>query len=208
MIFPDGSCFKGEFVNGKPTGGGTFVSASGNLQKGSYSKIEAGEEEGETTGGEWTPGGDVAAAYAADLATTTVGDAPATEQTYGMIKPNAVAAGATEAILDQARAAGFKVVCQQVATLSKEQAEEFYGEHNGKPFFEALVTFMTSGPIWSPFVRPRSFSRCSMRSVSFRFRSLCSCSTSLMTGSSLRYSIDVVMQSLLTTFGISTVKLK
>ena len=64
-----------------------------------------------------------------------------------MIKPNAVAAGATEAILDQARAAGFKVVCQQVATLSKEQAEEFYGEHNGKPFFEALVTFMTSGPI-------------------------------------------------------------
>ena len=31
---------------------GTFVSASGNLQKGSYSKIEAGEEEGETTGGE------------------------------------------------------------------------------------------------------------------------------------------------------------
>ena len=76
-----------------------------------------------------------------------MGDAPATEQTYGMIKPNAVAAGATEAILDQARAAGFKVVCQQVATLSKEQAEEFYGEHNGKPFFEALVTFMTSGPI-------------------------------------------------------------
>ena len=80
-----------------------------------------------------------------------------------MIKPNAVAAGATEAILDQARAAGFKVVCQQVATLSKEQAEEFYGEHNGKPFFEALVTFMTSGPIVSSSWRRRARSSAGAR---------------------------------------------
>lgn len=64
-----------------------------------------------------------------------------------MIKPNAVKAGATDAIIDAAKAAGFVVKMQEHATLSREQAETFYGEHKGKGFFGKLVNFMTSGPI-------------------------------------------------------------
>jgi nucleoside diphosphate kinase len=147
-IFPDGSCYKGEFADGKPTGFGKFVLSSGNAQTGTFSALVT-DEEGAITGGEWTPASEVEPAFAADLATTVVSDpAPAPiEQTYAMIKPNAVAAGATEAILDAARAAGFKVVAKETASLTTAQAEEFYGEHAGKSFFGDLVSFMTSGPI-------------------------------------------------------------
>ncbi len=147
-IFPDGSCYKGEFKAGTPTGFGKFVLASGNAQDGTFSAVVT-DEEGNKSGGEWTPASDVTPAFSADLGTTVVSDpAPSpVEQTYAMIKPNAVAAGATDAILDAARAAGFSVVAQETATLTTAQAEEFYGEHAGKPFFGDLVSFMTSGPI-------------------------------------------------------------
>ena len=72
---------------------------------------------------------------------------PVLERTYAMIKPNAVAAGATSAIIDAAMADGFTVEMMENTTLSTEEATAFYAEHEGKPFFEKLVTFMTSGPI-------------------------------------------------------------
>ena len=69
------------------------------------------------------------------------------EKTYGMIKPDAVRAGKVDAILKAAEDAGFVVVKAQQQRLTPERAGEFYAEHKGKPFYEKLVGFMSSGPI-------------------------------------------------------------
>ena len=44
-------------------------------------------------------------------------------------------------------AAGLRIVAQKRVKMTREQAERFYGEHEGKPFFEELVSFMSSAPI-------------------------------------------------------------
>jgi nucleoside-diphosphate kinase len=69
------------------------------------------------------------------------------EQTLSMIKPNAVSAGNIGAIISTFENAGLKVVAMRMMYLSKREAETFYAEHDGKPFFERLVTFMSSGPM-------------------------------------------------------------
>ena len=69
------------------------------------------------------------------------------EKTYGMIKPDAVRAGKVDAILKAAEDAGFVVVKTQQQELTPERAGEFYAEHKGKPFYDTLVGFMSSGPI-------------------------------------------------------------
>lgn len=66
--------------------------------------------------------------------------------TFAFIKPDVVKAGKEQDALARIRAGGFEVLGEKTLTLSQEQAEEFYGEHKGKPFFEGLVGFMTSGP--------------------------------------------------------------
>lgn len=71
----------------------------------------------------------------------------ATNRTFTMIKPDAVSKGFIGAILEKINASGFRIVAMKLKQLSIEEAEEFYGVHKGKPFFEKLVTFMTSGPI-------------------------------------------------------------
>ena len=68
------------------------------------------------------------------------------EKTLAIIKPDAVALGHTEAILQDIARDGFVVVAQQFVHLSEAQASVFYGEHAGKGFFAGLVEFMTSGP--------------------------------------------------------------
>lgn len=69
-----------------------------------------------------------------------------TQRTYAMIKPDAVKAGKVDAMQKEIINGGFKIIQQKKMTLSKAQAEKFYAEHKGKPFFEGLVAFMTSGP--------------------------------------------------------------
>lgn len=69
------------------------------------------------------------------------------ERTFSMIKPNAVAKNAIGAIYARFESAGFKIVAAKMVHLTREQAEGFYAEHQGKPFFDGLVEFMTSGPI-------------------------------------------------------------
>lgn len=70
--------------------------------------------------------------------------------TLAMIKPDAVAAGgAAPAIISKIEAAGFTITRKRQYTLYPAQAEEFYAEHVGKPFFSKLIDFMTSGPIWA-----------------------------------------------------------
>eukprot|EP00892_Ulva_mutabilis_P008667 jgi/Ulvmu1/6172/UM028_0028.1 len=71
------------------------------------------------------------------------------QRTLAMIKPDAVAAGHAQAIMDKIEAAGFKIVRRRYYTLYPAQAGEFYAEHKGKPFFDKLVEFMTGGPIWA-----------------------------------------------------------
>ena len=66
-----------------------------------------------------------------------------------MIKPDAVANGHAGKILDQIIQAGFKVVALKYTQLSNARAGDFYGIHRERPFFNDLVTFMTSGPIYA-----------------------------------------------------------
>jgi nucleoside-diphosphate kinase len=71
----------------------------------------------------------------------------AVERTLSIIKPNAVAKDAIGAILGRFEAAGLRIVAARMVQLSKEQASAFYSIHQGKPFFDELVGFMTSGPV-------------------------------------------------------------
>ena len=73
----------------------------------------------------------------------------ATNRTFTMIKPDAVANGHAGKILDQIIQAGFKVVALTYTQLSEERAGDFYGIHRERPFFNDLVSFMTSGPIYA-----------------------------------------------------------
>jgi nucleoside-diphosphate kinase len=73
----------------------------------------------------------------------------ATNRTFTMIKPDAVANGHAGKILDHFIQAGFKVVALKYTNLSTEMAGNFYGIHRERPFFGDLVSFMTSGPIYA-----------------------------------------------------------
>tara|TARA_Y100000589_G_scaffold92084_1_gene86871 strand:- start:6182 stop:6580 length:399 start_codon:yes stop_codon:yes gene_type:complete len=64
-----------------------------------------------------------------------------------MIKPQAMRNGAGGAILKMIQDGGFEIIALKLKRLSKNAAEEFYGIHKGKPFYDKLVDFMTSGPI-------------------------------------------------------------
>jgi len=69
------------------------------------------------------------------------------ERTFGIIKPDAVAAGQAGRILAMVEAAGFRILALRMTRLRPEQAEGFYAVHRDKSFFEGLVRFMTEGPI-------------------------------------------------------------
>lgn len=71
----------------------------------------------------------------------------ATNRTFTMIKPDAVANGHIGAILNDIIAGGFKIVAMKYIQLSTETAGAFYAVHKERPFYGELVNFMTSGPI-------------------------------------------------------------
>lgn len=64
-----------------------------------------------------------------------------------MIKPEAVAAGHTADILKMISDNGFRIVALRMHHLSRNDAKRFYAVHQGKPFYEKLVEYMSSGPI-------------------------------------------------------------
>ncbi len=68
-------------------------------------------------------------------------------QTFSMIKPTAVKDHQIGGILEMIEKANFSVSALKMQKLSKEQAEGFYAEHKGKPFFDDLVSMMSSGPV-------------------------------------------------------------
>ncbi|HSE27368.1 MAG TPA: nucleoside-diphosphate kinase [Gemmatimonadales bacterium] len=67
-------------------------------------------------------------------------------QTLGIVKPDAVGTGKTGAILAHLERAGFSVRACRLVRLTRPQAEAFYAVHRGRPFYDDLVAFMTSGP--------------------------------------------------------------
>jgi nucleoside-diphosphate kinase len=69
------------------------------------------------------------------------------QRTFSIIKPDAVAAGQSGAILAMLEEAGFKIIGMRMTRLSEAQAQAFYGVHRERPFFGGLVKFMTEGPI-------------------------------------------------------------
>lgn len=71
----------------------------------------------------------------------------ATNRTFTMIKPDAVANGHIGAILSDIVAAGFKIVAMKYTKLNDETAGAFYAVHKERPFYKDLVDFMSSGPI-------------------------------------------------------------
>ena len=71
----------------------------------------------------------------------------AVEKTFSIIKPDAVAKNVIGEIVSRFEKAGLKVVASRMAQLSTEEAQGFYAEHEGRPFFNDLVSFMTSGPV-------------------------------------------------------------
>jgi len=71
----------------------------------------------------------------------------AVEQTFSIIKPNAMKKNAIGDIVSMFEANGLKIAAAKIQVLSKAKAEEFYAEHKARPFFGELVSFMTSGPV-------------------------------------------------------------
>ena len=68
------------------------------------------------------------------------------ELTLGMIKPDAVASGKSGLIIAHLEKEGFLIRAARLTRMSRAQAEKFYEVHRGRPFFEELVAFMSSGP--------------------------------------------------------------
>lgn len=71
----------------------------------------------------------------------------AIERTYAMVKPDGVERGLVGEVVSRIEAKGFKLIDMKLMTIPRETAERHYGEHKGKPFFDGLVSFITSGPV-------------------------------------------------------------
>tara|TARA_B100000900_G_scaffold347110_1_gene312155 strand:- start:218 stop:637 length:420 start_codon:yes stop_codon:yes gene_type:complete len=71
----------------------------------------------------------------------------ATNRTFTMLKPDAVANGHIGAILEKINASGFRIVALKMTQLTKADAEAFYAVHAERPFYGELVSYMTEGPI-------------------------------------------------------------
>lgn len=70
-----------------------------------------------------------------------------TERTFSIIKPDATERNLTGEINALIEKAGLRIVAQKRVRWTRAQAEKFYAEHKGKPFYKGLCDFMTSGPI-------------------------------------------------------------
>ncbi|AAX87915.1 nucleoside diphosphate kinase [Haemophilus influenzae 86-028NP] len=70
-----------------------------------------------------------------------------TERTFSIIKSDAVKRNLIGAILTRFEQNGFKIIASKMVRLTREQAEGFYAEHQGKEFFAPLVEYMMSSPI-------------------------------------------------------------
>jgi len=70
-----------------------------------------------------------------------------TQRTFSIIKPDATRRNLTGAINSKIEANGLRIIAQKRIHMSNEQAKEFYAVHSERPFYNDLVSFMTSGPV-------------------------------------------------------------
>ena len=70
-----------------------------------------------------------------------------TEQSLFIIKPDAVSRGLIGEVVSRFEKKGFKIIKLKMYTFTKEKAEKFYSDHSLKPFFNELVSFITSGRV-------------------------------------------------------------
>lgn len=71
----------------------------------------------------------------------------AIEQTFSIIKPNAVEKNVIGEVITRFESKGLRIAAAKFAKLTREKAEGFYIEHKERPFFQSLIHFMTSGPV-------------------------------------------------------------
>ena len=71
----------------------------------------------------------------------------AIEKTYNMIKPDGVRNGHIGEIVNRFERAGLTVERMELGNVTMEQAEANYAEHKGKPFYDGLISYITSGPV-------------------------------------------------------------
>ena len=71
------------------------------------------------------------------------------ERTFVMVKPDGVQRGLTGEIISRFEQRGLKLVGAKALQLDDERAKTHYSEHEGKPFFEGLIEFITSGPVFA-----------------------------------------------------------
>lgn len=71
----------------------------------------------------------------------------AVERTFSIVKPDAVGKNVIGEIYSRFEKNGLSIVAAKMVHLDDEKAGGFYAEHKGRPFFEPLIEFMTSGPV-------------------------------------------------------------
>lgn len=71
----------------------------------------------------------------------------AIERTFSIIKPDAVAKNLVGEIVSRFEKAGLRIIASRMERLTVEKAQGFYAEHQGKGFFESLISYMCSGPV-------------------------------------------------------------
>jgi len=71
------------------------------------------------------------------------------ERTFVMVKPDGVQRGLVGEVVSRLEAKGLKLVAGKFTRIDEELAHEHYAEHEGEPFFEGLIDFITSGPVFA-----------------------------------------------------------
>ena len=79
-----------------------------------------------------------------------------TEQTLALVKPDGVQRGLGGTIISRLEARGLRIVAMKMLQVSRYMALKHYGVHQGKPFFDGLVDFITSGPVIAMVLEGRS----------------------------------------------------
>jgi nucleoside-diphosphate kinase len=69
------------------------------------------------------------------------------EQTFLMVKPDGTSRGIVGEVVSRLESKGLKIVAMKMMKIDEDLAKRHYGEHEGKPFFSDLVSFITSGPV-------------------------------------------------------------